>query len=160
VNWDMLQKSVPVAVFFLVLILLVAFHALPPKHSTGFFVGLAPARCTEDVSDRLIVLRIAEGSTPFINSEQEQWNTLASDLSEIYSGRVYRTLYLSAEDGVPFQTVADAIDIVENTRFSAPTKHRMEGENFAIAVKLVTPAAINAPCPQPTVISSSRHTPR
>ena len=64
-NWDMLQKSVPVAVLFLVLILLVAFHALPPKHSTGFFVGLAPARCAEDVSDRLIVLRIAEeGARP------------------------------------------------------------------------------------------------
>lgn len=156
---DILQKSVPLAVLLLVLILLLAFHALPRKHSTGFVVGLAPARCAEDVSDRLLVLRITNGSTLFINSEQERWNTLASRLAEIYSGRVYRTLYLHAEEGVAFQTVADAIDIVQNTRSSGPMPGR--SENLGIRVKLITPAAVNAPCPQPVVVmSGSQHTPR
>jgi hypothetical protein len=62
---DILQKSVPVAVLLVVLILLLAFHALPPKHSTGFFVALAPARCPaeDDSDDRLIILRITNGGT-------------------------------------------------------------------------------------------------
>ena len=137
-NWDMLQKSVPIAVLLLVLILLPAFYALPAKHSTGFIVRLAPARCAE--SDRRIVLRISNGSTPSINCEQEHWNTLASRLSEINSGRVCRTLYLSAEDDVSFQTVADVIDIVEETRFISPTKDRPEGEHLGISVKPLTPA--------------------
>jgi biopolymer transport protein ExbD len=160
---DILQKSVPVAVLLVILILLLVFHALPPKHSTGFFVALAPARCpAEDDSDvgRLLILRITNGGTLYINTEQEQWNTLETRLSEIYSPRVYRNLYFSAEHDVPFQTVADAIDIAQNTHFGMPTQNRPNAENPRITIKLITPATMNAPCAKPVVVSGKQHSSR
>ncbi len=157
----LMLKSALVAVLLAVLILLLVFHALPPKHSSGYFVKLAPARCPledETNADRFIILRVTNGSVPYINYEPAQWDTLESRLSEIYSARMYRTLYVAAEDGVSFQRVADAIDIVESTRSNAPPQHGNDHQNLDITVRLITPAALNAPCPQPLVIRRSGDT--
>jgi len=91
-----------------------------------------------------------------LNEEQEDWNGLAGRLSEIYRVREQRTLDLVADDGVPFQAVADALDIVENipaTVGSQPTG--MEMDKLDITVRLVTPGAF-ARCPEPVVTGSSR----
>jgi hypothetical protein len=69
--------------------------------------------------------------------------------------REHRTLYLLADSGVPFQTVADALDTVE----SAPVAVRhqavvMEMDKLDIKVRLVTPAALNVGCFKPVVTSS------
>lgn len=154
-NWKTPQRYALTAVLMLALLLLLVLHALPRKPSTGFFVGLAPARCTGDViGDRLIVLRITDSNSLFINQEQEQWDTLASRLSDIYALRVHRTIYLSAEDRVAFQTVADAIDVVHNTQLGTIKQRDSNAGNSHIDVKLITPAALNAPCPQPVRIGS------
>jgi len=97
---------------------------------TGFYVELASARCDGD--DRLIVLHITDAGKLYLNLEQEDWNTLANRLSQIYSMREHRTLYLLADSDVPFQTVADALDTVDK---------------LDIRVQLVTPRALNAGCP-------------
>jgi hypothetical protein len=125
---ELMLKSAPVAVLLVVLVLLFAFHALPPKNATGYSIRLAPAHCPlqdDSDADRLIILRI------------------------IYGARMHRTLYVAAEDEVPYQKVADAIDIVTNTYSSASKP----GENLGIAVKLMTPAALNALCPQLVKVS-------
>ncbi len=107
------------------------------RESKGLGVEVASARCDYEGNDRLIVLRIDNGGRLFLNSEQQNWNTLNSRLAEIYTLRVHRILYLSADDGVPFQTVADAIDIAANGGGSS---------SLNIAVRLITPKAANAPC--------------
>jgi hypothetical protein len=49
---------------------------------------------------------------------------------------VHRTLYLIADDEVRFQTVADAIDIIQK-----------RSSSLDITVRLITPSAMNARCP-------------
>jgi biopolymer transport protein ExbD len=88
-----------------------SFHT--PK---GFYVELPSARCESDVADRLIVLRITGTGEVFLNLEHQDWNTLASRLSEIYRNRKHRKLYLLADSDVPFQTVAHALDTVVKHR--------------------------------------------
>ena len=62
-------------------------------------------------------------------------------LSKIYGSRVRRTLYVLADDGVPFQTVADAIDIVENANVEPHQAVRMD--KLDITVRLITPRAMD-----------------
>jgi biopolymer transport protein ExbD len=156
VNWGTLHKSVSLAVLLLVFVLLLIFYAMPHKTSKGFFVGLAPTRC-EDRGDRLVVLSITNRKAIFLNDEQEEWNTLSSRLSEIYKERVYRVLYLSADNDVTFQTVADAIDIVRNTNLTPSIRREIAAKGARITVKLITPAAINASCSPPVVAEGSPH---
>ncbi len=111
---------------------------------TGFYVELASTRCEFDGDDQLIVLHITDTGKLFLNLEQEYWNTLANRLSQIYSTREHRTLYLLADSDVPFQTVVDALDTVENATAD-------------IQVQLVTPKAFNADCHLKPVVTGSGH---
>jgi biopolymer transport protein ExbD len=124
-----------------------------PREPTGLDVELASANCRYDAVDRLIVLRVTGAGKVFINEEQEDWNGLAGRLSEIYSTRVYRTLYLFADDGVPFQTVADAIDIAENATVTGSSS------SLDITIRLITPAT-NAHCLEPIVTGYMQHVSR
>jgi biopolymer transport protein ExbD len=107
----------------------------PTNAPTGFGTELPSTRCEYDGDDRLIVLHLTNADELFLNNEQEGWNSLASHLSEIYTTRVHRTLYLVADGEVRFQTVADAIDIIQKRSSSVD-----------ITVRLITPSAMNARC--------------
>jgi hypothetical protein len=130
----------------------------PSFHTpTGFYVELASARCEYDGDDRLIVLHITDASKLFLNLEQEDWHSLGGRLSEIYSMRKDRTLYLLADSGVPFQTVAHALDTVESTPAPVgPQAVGMRMDKLNIKVRLVTPKALNAACPKLLVTGSGR----
>lgn len=117
----------------------------------GLDIGIVPVRCDMDEPDRLIVLHIREGGRVFLNGEEEHWSTLQSRLSEIYARRARHILYLLADDQVPFQTVADAIATVENSRDVVTSR------SLNIAVKLNTPTAMNARCPESAVSDSTLH---
>ena len=126
-------------------VLVKMFMPLSSSHPpTGFYVELASTRCEYDGDDRLIVLHITNAGKLFLDLEQEDWNTLANRLSQIYSMREHRTLYLLADPDVPFRTVADVLDTVEN----APED---------IRVQLVTPKAFNADCLLKPVVTGSSH---
>jgi len=119
-----------------------------PREPTGLELELASTRCEHDGNDRLIVLHITDAGKLFLNTEREDWNGLSGRLSEIYSVRVHRTLYLVADDGVPFQTVGDALDIVENAPVAVgPQTAGMRMDKLDITVRLVTQRALNARCP-------------
>lgn len=130
-----------------------------PREPTGFGVELAPF-CRENVAnDRTTVLHITDAGKLLLNAEQEDWNGLAGRLSEIYRVRAQRTLDLVADDGVPFQTVADALDIVENAPVTAgPQTVGTELGKLDITVRLITPKTFNARCPEPVMTGSSQHT--
>ena len=114
------------------------------RPQTGFYVELASARCEYDGNDTLVVLHITDAGKPILNLEQQNWDTLANRLSQIYSMRKHPTLYLIADSDVPFQTVADALDTVENVPLD-------------IQVRLVTANAMNADCLPKRIVDASSH---
>ena len=116
--------------------------------STGFYVELASARCESDVVDKFIILRITDDGKLFLNYEEEDWNTLADRLSQIYSLRAERVIFFRADPGVPFQTVARALDVVQSARAEVKSQAvGMKMERLNIKVRLVTPKAFSAACP-------------
>lgn len=104
-----------VAAWLLAILIRVFFIPFTPLHSsTGFDVGIASVPC--HTPEGFIVLRLSNRGEIFLNSEeQHDWANLQRSLSEIYGVRTHRVLYVTAEKGVPFQTVADAIDVVRST---------------------------------------------
>lgn len=121
----------------------VPFMAFSSLHGpTGFDVRLPSARCAFRGDERITVLRITDAGTLFINAEQENWKGLGGRLSTIYGTRSHRTLYLSAEDRVPFQNVADAIDIATNAVVAGTSKP------LHVTVGLMTPAVLKSHCPE------------
>ena len=130
-----------------------------PREPTGLYIELAPSCCENCANDRITLLHITDAGKLLLNAEQEDWNGLAGRLSEIYRVREQRTLDLVADDGVPFQTVADALDIVENIPATAgPQATGMD--KLDITVRLITPRALNARCPRPVITGSSQPTPK
>jgi biopolymer transport protein ExbD len=129
-----------------------------PREATGLHVELAPSCCENCANDRITLLHITDTGKVLLSAEEEDWNGLAGRLSEIYRVREQRTLDLVADDRVPFQTVADALDIVENIPAAAgPQATGMEMDKLDITVRLITPRALNAGCPEPVVAGSSQH---
>jgi|GEM_PF-6042270 len=110
------------------------------RTATGFRIELAA--CESDGDDRL-VLHVTNTGKLFLNTEQENWNAFAGRLSEIYRTRGDNSLYLIADDGVPFQTVADAIDAAR--------------KNLDIRVRLIEPRTMNTHCPTDAAASSAHH---
>ena len=153
-RFSQLPAFAAVAAPSLALIVAVYTPFFSPREPTGLDVELASARCELDGDERPLVLRITDEGKLFLNAEQEDWNNLAGVLARIYSTRLPRTLYLVADDGVPFQTVADAVDIVES--FPIPSEASASG----VRIKLATPAAMNACLLKPVAIRSRGLSPR
>jgi len=88
-----------------------------------------------------------------INSEPALQTRLASRLQMIYSTRAECILYLSAEDDIPFQRVAEAVDLVQSVReesvqaLTVPRELQGSPRRMNIQIRLITPKAINKPCP-------------
>jgi biopolymer transport protein ExbD len=131
-----------------ILALLVAAETpyFSPPVPTGIFVELPSPRNQYEGGERLVVLRITNTGKLFLNLEPQEWNSAASRLWDIYRMRKHRTLYLVVEDAVPFQTVADAMDLVRGLTSTQPS--------LEIRVCLVTPSAISDRCPEPVDVDS------
>ena len=80
----------------------------------GFAIEVPSTGCESKNADRMIMLHIANGGALFVDSKRQEWATLERRLSSIHSKSVNRRVCLSADENVPFQTVADAIDIIKN----------------------------------------------
>jgi len=86
--------------------------------SRGFAIELASAYYQHSGDHRLVSLHVSDAGKLFLDSEQQDWSGLAGGLSQIYGMEAHRSLCLVADEGVPFQTVANVLDTVGNT----PTK--------------------------------------
>jgi|SRR5579872_3760971 biopolymer transport protein ExbD len=102
----------------------------PYETPTGLSVTLPPDHCRPGLVEPPIVLRVTNNGKLFLNVEPEDWNQLAKRILEIYATRSDRVLYLQADNQVPFQTIADAIDLAR----SSPA-----GGAIDITVRLITP---------------------
>lgn len=110
----------------------------PYETPTGLSVKLAASRCKYESNDR-VILHIADSGKVFINFEAQDWNNLPDRLSQIYSPRADRTLDIFAEDGVPFQIVADAIDLAKNAQVPETS------DPLNITPRLITPSCSPEP---------------
>jgi biopolymer transport protein ExbD len=129
-----------------------------PREATGLELKLAPSCCENCANDRITLLHITDAGKLLLNEEQEDWNGLAGRLSEIYSVREQRTLDLVADDGVSFQTVADALDIVENIPATTGSQATgIEMDKLDITVRLITPNVWNVRCPEPVATGLGHH---
>jgi len=122
---------------FLALVVTVFMACKPYGPPTGLPVALPSLRCDYGrgpfpLPDRIIVLRITNTGELFINMEPLRWAELSTRLAAIYRLRMNRELYLYTEDEVPFQTVADAIDVARNSPAPGP-------DSLDIKIILVTP---------------------
>jgi biopolymer transport protein ExbD len=130
-----------------------AFMTFPSfRTPKGLSVAVASAHCDYG-GERFITLRITDAGELFLNTEQEDLSSLGPRLSQIYRLRVDRTLYLHAEDGVPFQSVAEALDIVKNANVERNAVG-IGANKLTITVRLVTPKSMNGSCPQPVETGS------
>ncbi len=103
-----------IAAICLAIIVAVCTPFFPPREPTGLGVGLTSAGCESDLPNRVVVLRITDTGNLLLNGERQERENLAARLSAIYSTRMHRTIYLLADDEVPFQTVVDTISVVRS----------------------------------------------
>lgn len=128
-------------------------HA-PSKHTKVFLIQIASDACIcSPYSDKTISLRLLSKGEMTINSEPVAQAQLASRLRAIYETRAERTIYLSADDAITFQYLINTIAAIQaieegNGEFSLPKELRGSSVSMNIQIKLLTPGAIDRPCPK------------
>ena len=109
-------------------ILVASYMTFASFHTpTGLGIELLPTDCKPEVTEKLMLLHITNDGRVLLNAQPQEWNTVQNRLWGIYNTRVSRTLYLLGDDEVPFQTMANAMDIADN---------------LSIKLTLVTPQAL------------------
>jgi hypothetical protein len=143
--------TLPLAAGLVASILFSPIHGLRTPKS-GFPIRVASDACfCGDLGDRAIFLHISSNRLS-INSQEVDRRGLAVRLAEIYRTRAERVLYLSADDDVSFQVVADVVDIVQHlpdgTALGVPLPQGLKetGGNRNVLVELVTQRAVDARC--------------
>lgn len=97
--------------------------------------------------DPRAAIHVSESGDMTVGPLSVQPTQAVTMLSEMYSTRPERILYISADDDVRFQAVADMLDQTHRLEYphSIPTQPKSEVMN--VEVRLVTRGAVNAPCP-------------
>jgi biopolymer transport protein TolR len=101
------------------LVLLIIFMVITPKTPHGLD-ALVPQPPPKDKtppppSDRTIVVQVLDrGGAPAavkINQDDATWDSLQGSLTDIYKQRAEKVMFVKADDNIPFELVARAIDI-------------------------------------------------
>ena len=104
----------------LLLVLLIIFMAIAPVKQTGLDAAI-PQRADKghpQETENPIVLSIARDGTYSLDSERLDTNALSLRLREVFARRTDRVLFLEADAGLEFQTVADAIDVAHGVEIA------------------------------------------
>lgn len=151
-HWTRLLPELRVAGLGICLALTIACRQ-PPRHSVGLWVKTAADTCDCPDRGRTIVLHISNNGAISLNAEGLDEHLLSRTFSNIYSTRAEKILYLSADEDVPFQEVADIIDIARNAPFTAtmppvpiPRELQSQPSRLGIKLMLLTPGAVSMPC--------------
>lgn len=103
----------------ILLVLLIIFMVITPLTPKGLD-ALVPqptppdAKTQPEVNDKLVVVQVAQDGTLKINSEPTTWDTLEARLTEIFKTRAERVAFIKGDEGVEFERVARAIDIMHS----------------------------------------------
>ncbi len=105
--------TLPLAAGLVASILFSPIHGLR-RSKSGFAIRVASDACVcSDLGDRAVFLHISSNRLS-INSQGVDRRSLAVRLAEIYRTRAEKVLYLSADNDVSFQVVADIVDIAQH----------------------------------------------
>ena len=98
------------------LVLLIIFMVITPVTPKGLDALVPkPSKNIETAPGRTIVVQILDGGgaqpTVKINQDDATWDGLQGRLTDIYKMRNEKVMFVKADDGIPFELVARAIDI-------------------------------------------------
>jgi biopolymer transport protein ExbD len=100
----------------ILLVLLIVFMAIAPQRSEGLeaFAPPSASGAAAAAPESAVVLAIAEDATYSLNSEPVTPTELTNRLTEIYSRRSAKVLFIKGAPELEFGTVASAIDLARN----------------------------------------------
>lgn len=102
------------------LVLLIIFMVITPVVSKGLDALVPqpppPNQKTQPDPQRTIVVQVLDkgaGQLPGlkINDRDETWDSLQGSLTEIFKSRAEKVMFVKGDDNIPFQNVAQVIDI-------------------------------------------------
>ena len=122
------------------LVLLIIFMIVTPLLTMAMNSDI-PKKAAEPVpqeySDRQLVLSIHSDGHFFLNKEEVPLTGIASRVRDALSQRAQKVLFLDAEDGVPYGTVVQAMDLCVGAG----------AEHVALVTESLEAAANTAPTP-------------
>ena len=102
------------------LVLLIIFMVITPVVSKGLDALVPqpppPNQKTQPDPQRTIVVQVLDkgaGQLPGlkINDRDEAWDSLQGSLTDIFKSRAEKVMFVKGDDNIPFQNVAQVIDI-------------------------------------------------
>lgn len=105
------------------LVLIIIFMVITPMVPKGLDALVPqppkPNAKTDTSSDRTIVVQVLKGGGDRpalkINQDDVTWDTLQGRLTEIFKERAERVMFVKADENLPFQDVAQVIDIAHES---------------------------------------------
>jgi biopolymer transport protein ExbD len=117
----------------------------------GYMVRVAPDTCLCATHDyRIIQVHLSKDGGVTINTEVVQANELRTLLSKIYAVRAERVIYLSSDLDVPFQRLAEVIDLLQNLQYSTSVLEPpalKDVRPMRVEVRLITTGSVDTRCP-------------
>lgn len=136
--WDMSRRRVLYAGVVIALLLDLFVYFNPSKPSAGYFLRPPYKACTDEPDYRISYVHLSKDGALMLNSERVERVELSERLFDIYRSRAERVIYFSADPEVPFQNVADSIDLIKNLHNSSGT------ERLTMDIILMTPGMQDA----------------
>lgn len=98
------------------LVLIIIFMVIQPLHPSGL-KALVPQpnhdKNPPPDTNRTIVVQILDHGIVKINDQTVTWDTLGSQLADIYKTRAQKVMFVKGDDDIQFSLVAHAIDIAK-----------------------------------------------
>ena len=101
------------------LVLIIIFMVITPHTPVGLNTIVPqpapPNQKQQQTADDTIVVQVQQGNKVMINQDQYTWDTVGPQLTKIFEIRATKIAFVKADDQVPFQQVARAIDIMRGS---------------------------------------------
>ncbi len=98
------------------LVLIIIFMVIQPLHPSGL-KALVPQpnhqKQQPQQNDPTIVVQVLDHGVLKVNQTPVTWDTLGSELANIYKTRAQKVLFVKGDDDIPFALIAHAIDITK-----------------------------------------------
>ena len=113
-------KSGPVAepnvvpLIDVLLVLIIIFLVITPQTPTGL-PTVAPRSAPPETrveQPQVVVVQVMAGGKLMINQDRSDWSSLGARLATIFESREDKVAFVKGDDDVPFEQVAQAIDIM------------------------------------------------
>jgi biopolymer transport protein TolR len=101
----------------ILLVLLIIFMVINPNKPKGLD-ALVPQPARPDISStgpvNPVVVQVLQDGRLKINEESFSWDALGPRLPEIFKARAERVAFIKGDEGVPFEVIARAIDLMRS----------------------------------------------